>query len=55
MTQTSINVQTRFEQKCPKRSEDIHLALKTFKKSVNHLNKDQADTYIKTLLSMQGK
>ena len=31
------------------------LALKTFKKSVNHLNKDQADTYIKTLLSMQGK
>jgi len=23
MTQTSINVQTRFEQKCPKRSEDI--------------------------------
>jgi hypothetical protein len=31
------------------------LALKTFKKSVNHLNKEQADTYIKTLLSMQGK
>ena len=23
MTQTSINVQTRFQQKCPKRSEDI--------------------------------
>jgi len=29
MTQTSINVQTRFQQKCPKRSEDIHLR-KTF-------------------------
>jgi len=31
------------------------LALKTFKKSLNHLNKEQADTYIKTLLSMQGQ
>ncbi len=31
------------------------LALKTFKKSLSHLNKEQADTFIKTLLSMQGQ
>jgi Mg/Co/Ni transporter MgtE len=41
MTQTSINVQTRFQQKCPKRSEDIHfkgdLKLKVLKEQLSEI------------------